>query len=312
MKITYILLFSLIALQITANPHPIQFSISAHKVVKSVPNKDKDFAFIVPGDLRTYIYTDEAEYYKDYQRSYFAITRAKGGWDCMRHYEILANACIPYFVDIDQCDQRNMIFLPKELIKEAMNLEGVSYGKIDHSKFNTVKYYALLEKLIEHTRQYLTTQKMAQYLLETMNYQGGSILFLTYTNAPDYLPDSLLAGLKELLGEKLIDIPKIEYLYKTYQMDTKQLYGKGFTYSKIISDDATDRAHIEERIANKEFELIIYGSVHRGLLYHDLVKKVYPTEKVFYVCGEDCHNCQYRNLPNLFLREFATYSPYRG
>ena len=41
---------------------------------------------------------NESDYYKDYQRSYFAITCKKGGWDCLRHYEILANAVSPTFL----------------------------------------------------------------------------------------------------------------------------------------------------------------------------------------------------------------------
>lgn len=38
---------------------------------------------------------DEHRYYDDYSRSYFAVTRRKGGWDCMRHYEILAAGTHP-------------------------------------------------------------------------------------------------------------------------------------------------------------------------------------------------------------------------
>src|SRR5688572_9949738 len=87
-------------------PFPIGFAISETKFVSDVPIKDKDFASIIPGDLKTYIYTEESAYYKDYQRSYFAITCKKGGWDCMRHYEILANGCIPYFIDIDKCNPK--------------------------------------------------------------------------------------------------------------------------------------------------------------------------------------------------------------
>jgi hypothetical protein len=46
-------------------------------------------------------YNTEEEYYNEYKKSYFAITTKKCGWDCMRHYEILANGCIPYFLNIE-------------------------------------------------------------------------------------------------------------------------------------------------------------------------------------------------------------------
>jgi len=229
----------------------------------------------------------------------------------MRHYEILANGCIPYFLDLDKCDPLVMTFLPKDLLLEVMNLEGVSYLKIDHTKFNKTKYYQLLNKLLAHTRKYLTTKSMANYLLKTSNFKGsGTILFLTYTAAPDYLSDSVLAGLKELLQERVIDVPKIDYLYRTYTGNILDLYGKGMTYTKIIDDSPINRDNIEQRILNKEFDLIIYGSVHRGLLYHDLVTKTYPQDKIIYICGEDCHDCSYKHLPNLFLREVNSHQPY--
>ena len=60
---------------------------------------------------------------------------------------------------------------------------------------------------------------------------------------------------------------------------------------------------------NKEFDLIIYGSIHRGLPFVDIVRQSYEPEKVVYICGEDCHRCEYMHLPNLFLREFNTHSP---
>src|SRR5229473_172617 len=86
-----------------AVPFPIQFSISETKIVPSIPQKHKDFAFILPGEPQTYIYNKESDYYSDYQQSYFAVTCAKSGWDCMRHYEILANGCIPYFINLEKC-----------------------------------------------------------------------------------------------------------------------------------------------------------------------------------------------------------------
>lgn len=288
-------------------PFPIQFGIPECKIFKGVPKKERDFAFIVPRDLKTYIYTEEADYYKDYQRSYFAITCCKGGWDCMRHYEILANGCIPYFLNIDQCNPDTMCFLPKELIQEAMNLPGVSHLKIDHKKFDRAKYFALLHKMQEHTKKYLTTRKMACYMLDQIKYSGGSILYLSEDVGPDYMRCCMLIGLKEELGSRVIDVPKIEHIYTNYPHDVKKLYGRGFSYTKIVEDVVVDRDNIEQRIKNKEFDFIMYGSVHRGLRYHDLVRLMYPPEKIAYICGEDAHSCEYSKIHNLFLREFDAY-----
>lgn len=286
-------------------PHPIQFAIPESKIIKEIPEKDLDFSPLIPGRLDTYIYFEEAPYYKDYQRSYYAITCKKGGWDCMRHYEILANGCIPYFLDLDRCDSNTMYFLPRELIKEAMNLEGVSYLNIDHSKFDRSKYFEILNKLLAYTRKYLTTRAMANYLLNTIHYEEtGKILYLSYDLWPDYMRCLLLTGLKEIFTDKVVDYPKVEHIYKNYSGNIQGLAGKGMTYTKNIEDLPIDRTNIEERIRNKEFDLIIYGSVHRGLLFHDLVKETYAPENIVYICGEDYHRCAFIHLQNFFLREF--------
>jgi hypothetical protein len=289
-----------------ANIYPIQFSISETKIVQDMPEKNLDFATLIPGDVRTYIYTEEEEYYKDYQRSFFALTCKKGGWDCLRHYEILANGCIPYFVDLDQCDPNTMIFLPKDLILEAMHLDGVDYLKIDHTKLNKEKYYEILNKLLEYTRTHLTGKNIGKYLLETIHYSGsGKILYLTSDVAPDYLRCCTLIGLKELLGNRIVDYPKIEHIYKSYSGNVQNLYGKGFTYTKVVDDVPIDRENIEEQILRHDFDLIIYGSVHRGTPYHELVQWVYEPDQIIYLCGEDDHRCPYTHLPHLFLREFS-------
>jgi hypothetical protein len=299
----FILFFPIMA---QAAPIPIQFGVPESKIVQEMPRKSKSFAFLIPGEMRTYIYDSETAYYEDYQKSYFAITRAKGGWDCLRHYEILANGCIPYFLNLDQCHPETMAFLPKELILEAMHLEGVSDRGIDYSRFNRKQYDEILNKLLEHTRKYLTTRSIANHLLNSVAYTGtGKILFLTNETTPDYLRCLTLIGLKEILQERIVDFPKIEHIYQSYPGDVKKLYGKGFTYTKIIEDLPIDREDIEQRIRQKEFDLIIYGSVHRGLRYHDLVKEIYQPQEILYLCGEDGHGmCEYWNWTNLFLREF--------
>ena len=43
----------------------------------------------------------------------------KGGWDCLRHYEILMNGCIPLFLDIKNCPKDTISTLPK---KKLINL----------------------------------------------------------------------------------------------------------------------------------------------------------------------------------------------
>src|SRR3954465_315615 len=55
------------------------------------------------------------------------------------------------------------------------------------------------------------------------------VLFLT-PDVEDYLADSLLHGLRQVLGEQCVDWPKREVVYDTFPADRRpQLYGRGFT-----------------------------------------------------------------------------------
>ena len=75
----------------------------------------------------------------------------------MRHYEILANKCIPYFPDIRSCPNTTMVSFPKSTIVETNHLFD------DHSADLSDK----LEQLFDHTRKHLTTIKLAEYILST-------------------------------------------------------------------------------------------------------------------------------------------------
>ena len=310
--------------QIPSHPHPIGFSIPEEKIVTEIPLKDLDFAHVT-GREKIYIYKTEEPYYKGYQRSYFALTWKKSGWDCLRHYEILANGCIPYFPGLEGCHENTMTFFPKKLVFEAMRLDGVYQGSIDHSKFDKAKYFDLLSQILAHTREHLSTKAMANYVLKTMRYTGKKkILYLAFQQYPDLLRDMTLGGLKSLLGNQVVDLPKIEHIYKSYDKAVSWLHARGFSYAKIVDDIPVDRENIEERIKNREFEIIIYGSAHRGLLFHHLIHQYYQPSEIAYLCGQDAHitqtpktpynkmercPCEFRGARNLFLREFDIDSP---
>ena len=277
MRLIFLIFGLLNICELLSIPKTIQFSIPEVKIVTEIPVKKRDFAEMVPGHSG-YLYDSEEAYYQGYQEAFFAVTKKKGGWDCMRHYEILANGCIPYFIDLEQCDQNTMFLFPRELVKKAMSLPGVSYLKIDHELFDESRYYEILNELLEYTRKFLTTKNLAKYLLEQMNYCAGQkILFLSGDVATDYLRCLTLIGLKEILGQDVIDFPKIEHIYKNFEGDTRNMYGRGMTYTRIVEDVIIDResSKVFNQIKNKEFDLIIYGSIHRGLPFHKLVKKYY-------------------------------------
>lgn len=134
--------------------HPISFAVPGHLILKSVPIKKKRLATVIPGDKSTYKFYLEKSYYKDYQESIFAYTWKKAGWDCMRHYEILLNGCIPIFRNLELCPARTMVNFPKECLID-LDLD-----------FTEGQYRKLVEYLIEYTKLNLTTNKLASSILE--------------------------------------------------------------------------------------------------------------------------------------------------
>lgn len=290
--------------------HPITFAIEESLVVPERPPKTRAFSLYEPG--KSYAYDTQEEYYQGYRESYYALTTLKSGWDCMRHYEILANGCIPYFPRLHQCPSGTMVNFPKELILEAMNLPGVNFDRreIDYTVFPLKRYNEIVEELLSYTRLHLTTKAMA---LRLLRLSGGStsskVLMLCGSDYPDYQRCLLAQGLRQVLGDKFIELPKLHHLYDDFNVPPG-FSGRGFTFTKHLNSSLEiNRFNLPDRIESKEFDLIIYGSLHRGRPFWELVNKSYPPEKVILVCGEDLHQCHDLHDPNrrqpIFVREYG-------
>ena len=100
---------------------PINFALPKCRVREVVAAKTKLLGSVIPGRLDTYIYDDEHLYYEDYSRSIFGVTKKKDGWDCLRHYEILANGCIPLFIGVQYCPSHTLSTLPKRFLRRAQD-----------------------------------------------------------------------------------------------------------------------------------------------------------------------------------------------
>ena len=291
--------------------YPITFSIPEEKIVDTIQHKTKFISSLIPGDTSTYIYDNETDYYNEYKKSMFAITIKKSGWDCMRHYEILANGTIPYFPDIEKCPPNTMALLPKNLIIEGNSLYDKYQNQTTCSQEDMNDCHNLINRLLDYTRNHLTTNKMAKYILNKTGYMDvKNILYLSASISPDYLRCVTLHGFKELFGDKCHDYPKIPHIYKSNNIDYTQLYGKGITYTNLLEpelrNDELDST-IEEDIQNKKYDIVIYGSYHRGMLGYDIVSKYYNPNEIILLCGEDEHNCDYQQWLNkghhVFVRE---------
>ena len=101
---------------------PITFSYPTHYLAKPNKNKTQQYGTVIPGRKETYVFDNEKDYFEDYQKSYYGVTSKKAGWDCMRHYEIMGNYCLPYFPDMKDCPKNTLFNFPKELIIEGTEL----------------------------------------------------------------------------------------------------------------------------------------------------------------------------------------------
>lgn len=143
----------------------INFSIPPNKIRKDKLKKTKPFAKhnqceeaykideVKNNCQKSYAFRDEALYYDDIAQSEFAITMKKGGWDCMRHYEIAANLTIPCFYKLstksDNCAPHGLIDMVNVI---SFNTAGELEEKIAIIRKNN-----LYEGMQENVRKWIET-----------------------------------------------------------------------------------------------------------------------------------------------------------
>jgi hypothetical protein len=106
-------------------------------------------------------------------------------------------------------------------------------------------------------------------------------------------------------------------MYAEYPSDPAsmaKLYRRGMSYARLLGSESESlREDIESRIRAREFDLVVYGSVHWGLPLHEVVESSYEPGRIVYVCGEEAsfsgfaHACEYAGTYGresfLFVRE---------
>lgn len=151
--------------------YPISFAFPKEKVLGPGTAKEKTMAGAKPVTGGQYTFTVEAEYYQDYATSYFGETRRKGGWDCMRHYEIMAAGCVPIFENVETCPDTICTTLPKELLTAVNGLiteHGIDWFTTEPG---LTVYAELQRQIFEHFVNNCTTEALANYVLTIHNNQ---------------------------------------------------------------------------------------------------------------------------------------------
>ena len=299
--------------------YPISLSVPESLILDQPPEKLQDSGTGISKGRRQYRFGpgQQQAYYEDYQRSYFGLTYKKGGWDCLRHLEIMANGCLPFFLGIEDCPRYTMAHYPKTLMKQvlqdyaqAVTIDGFNLsfdpGLAGESLHN---YEEQVRQSLDHTRQHLSTKAMASYVLDKAGHRDAkSVLYISSARKPDYICDLLFHGMRSLLGEGCVDVAKIWWMYNNADpQKVGKLYGRGFTYSQHLPDLSVDRGSIKKRIAKRDFDVIVFGSVNRC---HDLlpyVRRFYEREQVILVDGEDyCRLVGWSKKHNPPIRRFDT------
>lgn len=133
---------------------PINFGFPDEQILDQLPKtKTKEFmSHIVDPELigkidgasHSYAFDKQQDYYKDIQMSRFGVTTKKGGWDCLRHYEIAANGAVPCFKDLDlkptYCaphglDETNTIIYRdyRDLKQKIASISDTKYEALQHN-----------------------------------------------------------------------------------------------------------------------------------------------------------------------------------
>ena len=126
------------------------------KKLKFGEKKTQFMSQSVPGNPRTYVFDKEEDYFADYQKSQFGITGAKAGWDCLRHYEIMGNGCMPLFENIHECPRHVMMHVPKALLTKIM------FWYVNDQKWLMREYNYYLEELQKYVVKFCTTEAVAK------------------------------------------------------------------------------------------------------------------------------------------------------
>lgn len=310
------------------------YSYPSELFVDQTPSKDKVWAEVIPGFRETYRFDSERDYYEMYQSARFAFTWKKGGWDCLRHYEIIANGCIPVFRDIDSCPDAFLDNLPKTLFQQV-NKELIPWKATPEYE---QLYRTISTQILEFSKKHASSEAMGRKFLEAMGLIPNSkILLLTCDSRPNYSREFTFIGLNRVLKESggvCVSYPELKPIYEDYpEEDALKLYGRGFGYTRRLK-----RSHPEEirewteeevrtSILDKKWTFILFGKIGvdepslgslPDLPFWKEISECYPQSKIGFLYGGDHvqdlrdtgsihtrHLLHHARFGNCFVRELS-------
>jgi hypothetical protein len=125
------------------------------------------------GGSKHHKFSNEEEYLNDIAISWFGLTCKKGGWDCLRHYEILACGSLLLFRDFDKkpkfCSPQELPCISYSSKEELFNI----INELLPMGIPSLEYFRLLKKQRDWLLSHGTTKARAQYILNTLNKNEG-------------------------------------------------------------------------------------------------------------------------------------------
>ena len=117
------------------------------------------------GGFKHHKFSIESEYYEDLSASWFGLTSKKGGWDCLRHYEIIAAGACLLFRDYDKkpplCSPQN---LPCFSYSSKEELDGIINRLVVNGK-PTDEYVDMVNQQRKWLLEFATTEARAKYII---------------------------------------------------------------------------------------------------------------------------------------------------
>lgn len=157
----------LTSIPVPARTFPISFSIPAEKITR-VPAAQKSKLFprhIVDAEVARqvtesqhsptgsdqYFFSSEEDYYADLRAARFGVTTKRGGWDCLRHYELAANGCVLCFKGLDAkpaacaphgLDRSNCIIYEDyaDLATQIARVDEATYERLQQNSYEWISH----------------------------------------------------------------------------------------------------------------------------------------------------------------------------
>ena len=142
------------------------------------------------------------------------------------------------------------------------------------------------------------------------------VLFLAQGTAADYMCDMLYHGLMSRADIDVEEINPPTYMHDSFAPHKGCVYGRGFTVFARLSSETMPQHKISveemlDKVKDKYYDFVIYGSIHRFSEHIDYISSVYEKSKLLIIDGEDHPfiEVKWTNMGTYFKRENQTSNP---